>query len=1169
MKEGETRSFLTRPICLAVVLLQVGLTPSLTVRADAIRDYVVEAQVVLSENPPQIILKWPAVAGSTEYRVSRKRVEDNGWTPLANLAGDQNSYTDGNVTIGAAFEYQIIRATSAGFTGYGYVYAGLKAPLIQDRGKIILIVEKSIASALPNEIAKWTQDAVGDGWTVLRHEVSADQSPQSVQALIRADYNADPGRVNAVFLLGHVPVAYSGDIAPDGHPNHQGAWPADVFYGDVQGVWTDTTVTSTGAERKENWNVPGDGKFDQSQPSVPVKLQVGRVDLSRLTCFSNKTPSRNEIDLTRQYLDKDHRFRSGLIPIKRRAMVIDEYGAAAPEPYIAFAWRNFSGLFGSQTERQAPQSFMNLVQSDSYLFGSTMASGSYQSVNMVVAADQLAFGNYNIVFATFCGSYFGDWNNESNVLRAMLGASGALLCTSYAAQPPWLFHTMSLGQPIGLSAKITQNNHEGGLYPPQIRHPGLVHVALLGDPTVRLEPVIQPANFRGVPQGTLMNLGWDRSSADGLQGYYIYKADSQSGPFRRITPDLLTGNTFQDTYKEGQYYMLRAVALSTSPAGSYFNASQGVFFPDDLGTQLQGTVPATPADLIVIKATTSGVVLRWVSKSANETGYAVERKLMRTAAWQTIGTAPAGALEFTDQTSPPPGNYVFRIRAFNSLGYSNYSNEANASLFHGIGSFITDDWITKGNWKGIYGSQYFSVSGWSSNVPPSIAITSSNITEFNFGTTTDSRALSKGSSTLRSGGCWVSSRVSTLDFNFYDSETHRLSLYLIDWNDQKRALQIELFDPTTDQLLDSRIVSSYTSGVYMLYDLRYRARLKLTTVGGVNNLVFGMFFDKPSLIAPRFSPEAGVFPGRINVAISSPVTGGQVRYTLDGSIPTLGSTPFTSPISLLESATFTARCFKDGYDPSPVASATYVNTMRTRASELGRDDNLQGNWPGRFGSEGYWISAADKALPAFVEQSMNGAQEWVWNDNPQDSRALYRTPEQKQRIASCFYGDSWTLNLGVWDTKSHAVALYFLDWDQRGRHQTVEVLDGNGKPMASYDIQDFSRGKYLILNIQGSIQLKFTRMAGDNAVLSGIFLDPAPAALNQPLPLRQSAAVKPGIFDLTITGEPGFFCCIDGTADLRTWTCLATNILSQQPLQLTFPRGGADKPRFFRAHYLQ
>src|SRR3954466_138864 len=108
MKEGETRSFLTRPMCLAVVLLQIGLAPNLKVRADAIRDYVVEAQVVLSENPPQIILKWPAVAGSTEYRVSRKRVEDNAWIPLANLAGDQNSYTDGNVSVGAAYEYQII-----------------------------------------------------------------------------------------------------------------------------------------------------------------------------------------------------------------------------------------------------------------------------------------------------------------------------------------------------------------------------------------------------------------------------------------------------------------------------------------------------------------------------------------------------------------------------------------------------------------------------------------------------------------------------------------------------------------------------------------------------------------------------------------------------------------------------------------------------------------------------------------------------------------------------------------------------------------------------------------------------------------------------------------------------------------------------------------------------
>ena len=49
--------------------------------------------------------------------------------------------------------------------------------------------------------------------------------------LIKAQYNADPANTKAVFLFGHVPVPYSGDIVPDGHyADHQGAWPCDGYY---------------------------------------------------------------------------------------------------------------------------------------------------------------------------------------------------------------------------------------------------------------------------------------------------------------------------------------------------------------------------------------------------------------------------------------------------------------------------------------------------------------------------------------------------------------------------------------------------------------------------------------------------------------------------------------------------------------------------------------------------------------------------------------------------------------------------------------------------------------------------------------------------------------------------------------------------------------------------
>jgi len=89
----------------------------------------------------------------------------------------------------------------------GYIYAGINAPLIESRGKLILIVASESAIGLDNELARLQSDLTGDGWQVIRHDVSSNDTPASVRSLIIADYNADPANVNAAFLFGHVPIS--------------------------------------------------------------------------------------------------------------------------------------------------------------------------------------------------------------------------------------------------------------------------------------------------------------------------------------------------------------------------------------------------------------------------------------------------------------------------------------------------------------------------------------------------------------------------------------------------------------------------------------------------------------------------------------------------------------------------------------------------------------------------------------------------------------------------------------------------------------------------------------------------------------------------------------------------------------------------------------------------
>ena len=129
----------------------------------------------------------------------------------------------------------------------------------------------------------FANDLVGDGWVVLRHDVPRSGAPADVRTLIRSDFYADPQNTRAVCLIGHVPVPYSGDIIPICIRRTAERGPP-MLYGEVNATWTDNSVYDTGAEDARNHNVPGDGKFDQSNIPAPVVLQVGRIDC-RSPCF--------------------------------------------------------------------------------------------------------------------------------------------------------------------------------------------------------------------------------------------------------------------------------------------------------------------------------------------------------------------------------------------------------------------------------------------------------------------------------------------------------------------------------------------------------------------------------------------------------------------------------------------------------------------------------------------------------------------------------------------------------------------------------------------------------------------------------------------------------------------------------------------------------------------
>ncbi|MCK6488624.1 MAG: choice-of-anchor D domain-containing protein [Planctomycetes bacterium] len=551
-------------ILMVAAISALSCLPAVAMAA-ACADYQVRISATVGESPAQIVLSWPSqsASGFTVHRRVRGTIP---YVLLASLPGTATGYTDATASVGTVYEYQVAKAGTPSVTSLAT--AAIRAPAVDQRGTVVLVVDATMAAPLAGEIARLEDDLVGDGWKVVRHDVPRFHVDQTgwkdavvaVRNLIIADRAADP-QVNSVLLLGHVPVPYSGQIAPDGHGDHVGAWPADVYYGDLDGTWNDSSVNTTAASRSENDNVPGDGKFDPSSHGG-VELAVGRIDLARMGLFGL-----GEVGLLRRYLDKHHSFRHKLIAPPRRGMIDDNFGEFGGEAFASSGWGSYAALVGHANV--TAKDFLSTLATDDYLLAYGCGGGSYTSCSGVGTSTQFSGQRVRAVHTLLFGSYFGDWDSQNNFLRAPLAADGYGLTSGWSGRPKWSLQSMAVGDPIGTSLLAVQASS------------GQVHVALMGDPTLRLHAVTPPATASAAVAGADVTVSWAASPDVGAgsgEGYHVYRGSGRLGPFTRLTATPVTATTFTDAapVAAAYRYLVRAVALETSGTATYLNLSQAV-----------------------------------------------------------------------------------------------------------------------------------------------------------------------------------------------------------------------------------------------------------------------------------------------------------------------------------------------------------------------------------------------------------------------------------------------------------------------------------------------------------------------------------------------------------------------------------------------------------------
>ncbi|MGH9616314.1 MAG: choice-of-anchor Q domain-containing protein, partial [Acidobacteriaceae bacterium] len=208
------------------------------------------------------------------------------------------------------------------------------------------------------------------------------------------------------------------------------------------------------------------------------------------------------------------------------------------------------------------------------------------------------------------------------------------------------------------------------------------------------------------------------------------------------------------------------------------------------------------------------------------------------------------------------------------------------------------------------------------------------------------------------------------------------------------------------------------------------------------------------------------------------------------------------------------------------AVATQAQQSSNTATFMYFDNVTKNNWQLAYGIDGYSLSIPNESyLPNGISLSVVNSMFWNWATPDVSSRGLLNPANNVSSATTWYDSTQFSILVDIPGGKVEQFTLYALDWDSQGRSETVQAVDADtNTPLASQTVSNFSNGVYLVWDISGHVRFNITRMAGPNAVISGVFVGGNDNAIHVPadLPTIQSAidAASPGG---TIVVAPGTY----------------------------------------------
>ncbi|MGA1979975.1 MAG: glycoside hydrolase family 9 protein [Sedimentisphaerales bacterium] len=253
-------------------------------------------------------------------------------------------------------------------------------------------------------------------------------------------------------------------------------------------------------------------------------------------------------------------------------------------------------------------------------------------------------------------------DSDGTISSVAFYQGSTLLGTDTTSPYSYTWSNVAAGS-YSLTARATDN---GGA----VTTSSAVSITVTGTTTVPTAPSGLTATAASSSQ---INLAWTDNSSNET-GFYVERSTSSTSGFSQIASLGANVTTYSSTgLAASTRYYYRVRAYNSAGNSAYSNTANAT-------TQAAGTTaPAAPSNLTATAASSSQINLAWTDNASNETGFYVERSTSSTTGFSQIASLGANVTTYSSTGLTASTTYYYRVRAYNSVGNSAYSNTANAT----------------------------------------------------------------------------------------------------------------------------------------------------------------------------------------------------------------------------------------------------------------------------------------------------------------------------------------------------------------------------------------------------------------------------------------------------------------------------------------------------------